>query len=109
MSQYVAEAKQIIRSHKYVMLTANWCPDCVYANSIWRKYGVLNKVSQFEVGGYDRDKLNKYRDAFAEVAGIRNLPTIFVDGKVWGTEAELHKFEREGTLLEELKKIGLIN
>lgn len=109
MSQYVAEARQIIKAHKYVMLTANWCPDCVYANSVWKKYGVLGKVSQFEVGAFDRSKLNKYRDAFAEVAGIRNLPTIFVDGKVWGTETELHKFERQGTLEAELRKIGLLD
>ncbi|SCV05909.1 LANO_0H17854g1_1 [Lachancea nothofagi CBS 11611] len=108
MSQYAAEVKQIIKSQKFVQLTANYCPDCVYANNIWQKFGVLNKILQFEIGGFDRATQQKYRDAFEQVTGSRNLPTIFVDGKVWGTEHDLHKYERKGTLQAELKKIGLI-
>ncbi|SCU92949.1 LAME_0F02124g1_1 [Lachancea meyersii CBS 8951] len=108
MSQYVNEAKQVITSQKFVQLTADFCPDCVYANSVWKRFGVLDKVLQFEIGSFDRATQMKYRDAFEQVAGVRNLPTIFVDGKVWGTEHDLHKFERKGTLQEELKKIGLI-
>ncbi|SCU93907.1 LADA_0G05490g1_1 [Lachancea dasiensis] len=108
MSQYVAEAKEVIASQKFVQLTANFCPDCVYANAVWQKFGVLDKVLQFEIGGFDKETQLKYRDAFAQVAGVRNLPTIFVDGKVWGTESELHKYETNGTLQTELQKIGLI-
>ncbi|SCW01771.1 LAFE_0E06898g1_1 [Lachancea fermentati] len=109
MSQYVTKAKQIISSHKFVQLTASWCPDCVYAKSVWNKYGVTDKVYFFEISGFSRDEQAKYRDAFHQVCGVRNLPTIFVDGSVWGTERELHKFERSGKLEEELKRIGLLN
>ncbi|CEP60456.1 glutathione-disulfide reductase GRX8 LALA0_S01e11298g [Lachancea lanzarotensis] len=108
MSEYVNEAKEVISSQKFVQLSANYCPDCVYANSIWKKFGVLDKILLFEIGAFDRATQLKYRDAFEQVAGIRNLPTIFVNGKVWGTERELHRFEKNGTLSEELKKIGLL-
>ncbi|SCU84462.1 LAFA_0D10088g1_1 [Lachancea sp. 'fantastica'] len=108
MSEYVNEVKEVIASQKVVQLTANWCPDCVYANSVWKKFGVSQKVLLFEIGGFDRTTQQKFRDAFEQVAGIRNLPTIFVNGKVWGTERELRKFEKKGTLENELKKIGLL-
>ena len=46
--------------------------------------------------------------AFQKVVGNRNLPTIVVNGKFWGTESQLHRFEAKGTLEEELTKIGLL-
>ena len=40
------------------------------------------------------------------MTGVRNLPTIVVDGKVWGTETRLHEVEDNGSLSDELTKMG---
>ncbi|EDO14582.1 hypothetical protein Kpol_337p4 [Vanderwaltozyma polyspora DSM 70294] len=109
MSDYNTKAKEIINSHQFVQFSANWCPDCVYANSVWSKFGVSDKVHVFDIGNLSKDEQAQWRDAFESVSKIRNLPTIFVNGKAWGTESELHKYESKGTLKDELSKIGLIN
>lgn len=109
MSQYIEKAQSILRAHRFVQLTAGWCPDCVYANSIWKKYGVLDKVYLFDISKLPtREEGNAYRDAFHEISGIRWLPTIFVNGTKWGTEADLRRLDKEGKLVDELKKVGLL-
>lgn len=100
--------KDLISNNKYFQFSADWCPDCQYANSIWTKFGLTEKLFIFDIGSFPKTDQEKWRSTFQEVTGSRNLPTILVDGKIWGTEKELHTFEDNGTLEPELKKIGLL-
>lgn len=109
MVDYVGKVKELIKGHKYFQLTANWCPDCLYANSVWKRYGVEDKIHSFEIGPMPNNEREKWRQAFQKVTGSRNLPTVLVDGKFWATESELHRFEAAGTLKDELKKINLLS
>lgn len=109
MLNYVSEAQSFIDSHKFVQFSASWCPDCVYASSIWAQYRVSDKVHVFDIGSMSKEEQEQWITAYHQIANIRNLPTIFVEGKVWGTESELHGFENNGTLREELTKIGLLD
>lgn len=108
MVDYVSKVKQLITSHQFLQFTANWCPDCVYANSLWKRYGVENKIHLFDVGPMANDEREQWRKAFQKVTGSRNLPTVVVNGKFWATESELHAFESKDILKEELQKIGLL-
>ncbi|CCC72104.1 hypothetical protein NCAS_0J01250 [Naumovozyma castellii] len=107
-SKYEAEARQLISSNKFFQLSANWCPDCVYSLSIWDKFKCRSKIKIFDIGNLSKDEQESWRSAFLTVSGSRNLPTIFVDGSVWGTETKLHELEGKGLLKQELTKIGLI-
>lgn len=111
MSKYLAIANELVSSHKFVQLSASWCPDCVYSNNIWKKFGVTDKIYNYDIAAVtdSRSEWNEIRDAFLKATGSRNLPTLYVDGKVWGTEADLHRFEENGTLQQELQKIGLLD
>ncbi|SCU78086.1 LAMI_0A03378g1_1 [Lachancea mirantina] len=108
MSKYLTEVKNVLSSNKFVQVNGNFCPDCVYVNGVWKKLGVFDKIRLFEVGNMNREDQTRYRDAFAEVAGYRNLPTLFVNGQAWGTEREVHQLERQGKLQAELERIGLL-
>ncbi|AGO10931.1 AaceriAFR577Wp [[Ashbya] aceris (nom. inval.)] len=109
MSEYEQKAKELVSQHKYLQLSASWCPDCVYANSVWEKLGLQQKIVVFDIAQVSKDKQEEvaWRDAFERATGSRNLPTLYVDGQVWGTELELHAHEDAGTLRAELAKIGL--
>ena len=106
MTDYVKEAKDMVANNRLFQFSASWCPDCVYARSIWNKYHVENQIHVFDIGSLDKEIQAKWRDAFEEVLGGRNLPTIVVDGKVWGTETRLHEVEDNGSLSDELTKMG---
>ncbi|AQZ16574.1 GRX8 (YLR364W) [Zygosaccharomyces parabailii] len=108
MSAYVPKVLDLLKSHKYLQFSASWCPDCSYANSVWKKLGVENKIHVFDIGSMPRTEQQQWRAAFKEATGSGNLPTIYVNGSTWGTELQLHSFERKGTLKEELGKIGLL-
>ncbi|AMD18537.1 HBL365Cp [Eremothecium sinecaudum] len=109
MSEYVTKARQLIKQHKYFQLSASWCPDCAYANSIWDRYKVKDKIYEFDIAkeSIDKEEETKWRAAFRDATGSANLPTIFIDGQVWGTERELHQHEEAGSLESELKRIEL--
>ncbi|CAL9729894.1 glutaredoxin-8 [Monosporozyma unispora] len=100
--------KDLISTNKYFQFSADWCPDCQYANSIWTKYDLTHKLFIFDIGSFSKPDQEKWRATFQTITGTRNLPTILVDGKIWGTEKELHEHEDNGTLEDELKKLGLL-
>lgn len=109
MVDYVSKVKELIKGHQFFQLTASWCPDCVYANSVWKRFGVEDKIQMFDIGALSQSEREQWRQAFQKVTGSRNLPTVLVNGKFWATESELHRFEAAGTLKEELKKINLLS
>lgn len=108
MVDYVSKVKDLVKAHKFLQFSASWCPDCVYANSIWKKFGVENKIHIFDIGSLPASEQQQWRNAFQVATGSRNLPTIIVNGSFWGTESELHRFESKGTLQQELTKIGIL-
>lgn len=103
---YTQQAREMVKTHRLFQFSANWCPDCVYALSIWKKFNVQDQIHVFDIGSMEKDVQTQWRDAFQEVTGIRNLPTIVVDGKVWGTETKLHELQENGTLESELVEMG---
>ncbi|CCE61767.1 hypothetical protein TPHA_0B00950 [Tetrapisispora phaffii CBS 4417] len=108
MSDFDGKVKELITSSEFFQFSASWCPDCVYANSIWTKFHVSDKVTIFDIGSLPKEEQEQWRQAFQRVTGSRNLPTIFVNGVIWGTESELHKFENNGSIQQELEKINLL-
>lgn len=108
MLEFEDQVRKLIKEYKYFQFSASWCPDCRYALSIWDRFNVTSRVHIFDIGSLPKDDQEKWRVAFNDVTGSRNLPTIFVDGKIWGTERELHNHEDNGTLEIELKRIGLL-
>ncbi|AET38456.1 glutathione-disulfide reductase GRX8 Ecym_2757 [Eremothecium cymbalariae DBVPG len=110
MSDYVSKARELVKAHKYFQFSASWCPDCVYANSIWEKYNITSKIFIFDISTESKDKAEEsvWRSAFKEATGSRNLPTIYIDGQIWGTESKLHQLENAGLLEEEFKKLNLL-
>ncbi|KAL6944743.1 hypothetical protein ACO0RG_001490 [Hanseniaspora osmophila] len=111
MSSKLDIARDLVSKNKFFQLTAAWCPDCVYTYRIYDKFGIKSKFAFFDVADLDRRsrEYQEYRDAFTKVAGgVTNLPTVFVNGKFWATEAEFLKWEKNGTLEQEFKKVGLL-
>lgn len=104
------EVTQILKNHKFVQLSANWCPDCVYTKNIFQKHGVYDKFYFFEIGNYTRGTkdFDNYYLAFQEAANKKNLPLIFVDGKFVATEHTFHDWENSKTLEQQFKNLGLL-
>lgn len=107
-SELAPKVFELLKSHKFLQFSANWCPDCNYANSVWRKLGVENKIHIFDIGSFPKAEQEQWRTAFQQITGSRNLPSIYYNGAFWGTESQLHAFENNGTLKAELKNIGLL-
>ncbi|CAB4257280.1 similar to Saccharomyces cerevisiae YLR364W GRX8 Glutaredoxin that employs a dithiol mechanism of catalysis [Maudiozyma barnettii] len=105
---HIKEVELLLDEHKFVQFSANWCPDCQYANRIWNRYNVQEKVKVVEIGNLSKDEQESWRISFQQVTGSRNLPSIYVNGKLWGTESELRNYEDNNQLEEEFKKIGLL-
>ncbi|XBW37606.1 hypothetical protein QEN19_003187 [Hanseniaspora menglaensis] len=104
------EVAEILKANKFVQLNASWCPDCVYTKGIFEKYGVYNQFYFFEIAKYQRGtpEFDYYYLAFQEAANKKNLPLIFANGKFIGTEHTIHKWEANGTLEKELRKLDLL-
>ena len=51
-----------------------------------QRYGAQSNSNMFEVGSMSNNEREKYRKAFQEVTGSRNLPTVVVNGELWATE-----------------------
>ena len=104
------EVAELLKNNKFVQLNASWCPDCVYTQSVFRKYDVIDKVKFFEIGHFARGTpdFENYYLAFQEAANKKNLPLIFVDGKFIATEHTFHDWENSKTLEQNFKSLGLL-
>ncbi|KAI5282801.1 hypothetical protein KEM54_002577, partial [Ascosphaera aggregata] len=110
MEDINSQVRALIAEHRFFQLSANWCPDCVYANALWDRLGVKDKIHIYDIGDMPKPEQERWRGAFLELIGSRNLPTIVIDGKFWGTESRLHELENKGdnALENELKLVGLL-
>lgn len=102
--EFKKQAIEEINKHKIFTFEANWCKDCKYLNKIFTEYQVPH--GKLDIGDLDKEIQNEWRDAFEELTGgIRNLPSIFVNGKYYCTESKIHEWEDAGVLAQELKKL----
>lgn len=102
------KALEYISSNKYFMISKSWCPDCHYAEAIWKKYGVSDKVTILELDKIDPKEAEALEKAFTEISGRKWVPTIWFNGERFGTEQDLKKLESLDQTEEEFKKAGLL-
>ncbi len=103
------KAQAFIDSNKYFMISKSWCPDCVYAENIWKKYGVSSKVEILELDKLaDQKEALELEKAFTEIAGRKWVPTIWFNGSRFGTEQDLKRLESEDATEKEFKNAGLL-
>ncbi|CUM64568.1 uncharacterized protein PRCAT00002175001 [Priceomyces carsonii] len=102
------KAENYISLNPYLMISKSWCPDCHYAYRIWERYNARDKVYIIELDKFeDVEEAKQLEEAFAEIAGRKWVPTIFFNGKVFGTEEDLKRLENEGKLTQVLKDANL--
>ncbi|KAG7660347.1 uncharacterized protein J8A68_006144 [[Candida] subhashii] len=105
---YIQKAEDYINTHPYLMLAKSWCPDCQYANKIWERFDVSDKVHTIELDKIpDQEEAAELEKAFIEIVG-KGVPKLFFNGKNFGTDADLKKWESEDKLEEIFKQEKLI-
>jgi glutaredoxin 3 len=102
------KALEYIMNNRFFMISKSWCPDCHYAEAIWKKYGVSDKVEILELDKMDPKEANELEKAFTAIAGRKWVPTIWFDGERFGTEQTLKELESLDKTEEEFKKAGLL-
>ncbi|CCH43966.1 Glutaredoxin-C6 [Wickerhamomyces ciferrii] len=103
------KAQQYIDSNKFFMISKSWCPDCHYTYKIWNKYGVSSKVEVLELDKLqDQKAAIELEKAFTEISGRKWVPTIWFNGKKFGTEQDLKRFESEDKTEQIFKNEGLL-
>lgn len=102
-------ASQLMASHKFLMISKSWCPDCHYVYKIWDKFDVASKVFIIELDKFENEMAaRKLENEFTELSGRKWVPTLFFNGELLGTEADLKKWEQENSLEEHFEKAGLL-
>lgn len=101
-------AEQYIQEHTYLMSSKSWCPDCHYAKAVFKKYGVLDKVYTIELDKLDPKEAAVLEKQFTAISGRKWVPTIFFNGKVFGTEETLKKLESTDATESAFKAAGLL-
>ncbi|GMM31402.1 glutathione-disulfide reductase [Martiniozyma asiatica (nom. inval.)] len=101
-------AKEIISTHKYVMLSKSWCPDCHYAINVFNKYKVLPKIHLVELDKMDPAPALKLEKEFTQISGRKWVPSLFFNGKFWGNESDLYRLESTDKIEESFKAEGLL-
>ena len=106
---YVKKANQLINDHQFLMLSKSWCPDCHYAYKIWDRFNVKDKVHIIELDKFaDQKEAVELEKAFTAIAGRKWVPTLFFNGKLFGTEQDLKSWDSKDELEEVFKKEKLI-
>ncbi|CAK7897070.1 glutaredoxin-1 [[Candida] anglica] len=107
--KYIDKAQALIDKHPFLMLSKSWCPDCHYAYRVWDQFKVTDKVHVIELDKMDnQSEAIELEKGFTHIAGRKWVPTIFFNGKVWGTEQDLKRLASEDKLEESFKKENLI-
>ncbi|GME99296.1 hypothetical protein B5S28_g3763 [[Candida] boidinii] len=102
------KAEELVSKNKYLMLSKSWCPDCHYAIAVFKKYGVLNKVELVELDKMDPKAAFELEKEFTAISGRKWVPTIFFNGKKFGTEQDLAKLESLDSTEKAFKEAGLL-
>jgi len=106
---YLKRAQAFIDKNRFFMISKSWCPDCVYTENIWKKYGVSSKVEILELDKMpDQKDAAELEKAFTEIAGRKWVPTIWFNGSRFGTEQDLKRLESQDATEKEFKSAGLL-
>ncbi|KAG7192775.1 uncharacterized protein KQ657_001558 [Scheffersomyces spartinae] len=106
---YLSQAQKYIDENPYFMLSKSWCPDCHYTYKVWEQYGVVSKVKVLELDKLsDQKEAAQLEAAFTQLAGLKWVPTIWFNGKRLGTEADLKRWDQEGSLTKIFTESKLI-
>ncbi|KAH3666423.1 hypothetical protein WICMUC_005691 [Wickerhamomyces mucosus] len=106
---YLKKAQAYIDNNQYFAISKSWCPDCHYLVAILKKYGVLNKFEILELDKLkDQKEAFELEKAFTQLSGRKWVPTIWANGKYFGTEQDLKKYESLDQTEEIFKKNGLL-
>ncbi|CEP22405.1 GRX8 [Cyberlindnera jadinii] len=105
----MVKAIDYVKSNRFFMISKSWCPDCHYAQAIWKKYGVSSKVTVLELDKLeDQKKATELEKEFTALSGRKWVPTIWFNGEVFGTEQTLKQLESLDQTEEVFKKAGLL-
>lgn len=108
-TEYLDRAQKLIKENQFLVLSKTWCPDCHYVHNLFAQLGVTSKVHVIELDKLeDQEDAGKLEAAFTEIAGRKWVPTIFFNGKRFGTEQDLKQLKASGDLETVLKKEKLI-
>lgn len=100
-------AGELVKKHRYLMLSKSWCPDCHYAQRVFEKYKVYGKVHVVELDKLETGEAARLEKEFTVLSGRKWVPSIFVDGKFWGNEQTLAQHESHDTTAVAFREIGL--
>lgn len=101
-------AQELIKAHKFLMLSKSWCPDCHYAINVFNKYNILDKIYLVELDKMNAKEALVLEKEFTAISGRKWVPSIFVNGKFWGNEQTLNTLESTDKTQSEFKAIGLL-
>lgn len=105
----IKRATQLIEENQFLMLSKSWCPDCHYTYSIWKKYGVFDKIKIIELDKFENQKEALDLElAFTKISGRKWVPTIFFNKQRFGTEEDLKKLESLDQTEQVFRKAGLL-
>ena len=104
----MGKAAELIKANKYFMSSKSWCPDCKYAKAIFQKYGVLDKVKVVELDKIDPKEAESLEKEITAIVGRKWVPTIFFNGKEFGTEETLKKLESHDQTKKAFEEAGLL-
>lgn len=102
-------ARLLINAHRYLMISKSWCPDCHYVYNIWDSFGLRDKVHIIELDKFeDQNEAVRLEAKFTAISGRKWVPTIFFNGRMLGTEADLKAWQLDGTLKQRFISEGII-
>lgn len=108
-SEAKSKAMNLIKDHRFLMISKSWCPDCHYVYKIWDKCGVKDKVHIIEFDKFEnQNEALELEKAFTEISGRKWVPTLFFNQKRFGTEADLKDLVKQGLLEKKFKQEGLL-
>ncbi|KAG7904004.1 hypothetical protein KL925_000626 [Ogataea polymorpha] len=102
----MATAQELVKQHRFLMLSKSWCPDCHYAIAVFKKYNVLDKITLVELDKMPPKEAGELEKQFTALSGRKWVPTIFFNGEVFGTEQTLKELESRDMLPGAFEKAG---
>ncbi|KAG7700021.1 hypothetical protein KL930_000708 [Ogataea haglerorum] len=100
----MASAQDLVKQHRFLMLSKSWCPDCHYAIAVFKKYKVLDKITLVELDKMPPKEAAELEKQFTALSGRKWVPTIFFNGAVFGTEQTLKELESRDLLPSAFEK-----
>jgi len=100
MSKGQAFVDEMLQKHKVVVISKTYCPFCVKAKDVLKKYDIDDIVIE-EIES--RDDMNQIQDYCKKITGARSVPRVFIDGKCIGGGDETAAAHKNGQLAKLLK------